>query len=181
MLARYEFRGREALYTFFSARPALPATVAILPLYLLLRNLTYSGCSASSFRRSRSRSRSTIVILRPFLRAIPRSWRTRRPSTAAAGSASSGASCCRCRGRRWSPCRCSPSSAAGTATCCRCWSFNDEGRYTLPLGVQAFSTQYSQDTAGILAFTSLAMLPALLFFTLAERRIVGGLQGAVKG
>ena len=35
--------------------------------------------------------------------------------------------------------------------------------------------------SGILAFTSLAMLPALLFFTLAERQIVGGLQGAVKG
>ena len=29
--------------------------------------------------------------------------------------------------------------------------------------------------------TSIAMLPALLFFTLAQRRIVGGLTGAVKG
>jgi ABC-type glycerol-3-phosphate transport system permease component len=31
------------------------------------------------------------------------------------------------------------------------------------------------------ACTSLAMLPALLFFSFAERQIVGGLQGAVKG
>src|SRR5690606_1113504 len=53
--------------------------------------------------------------------------------------------------------------------------------FLLPQGVQAFTTQYSQDTAQILAFTSLAMLPALLFFTLAERRIVSGLSGAVKG
>ena len=52
---------------------------------------------------------------------------------------------------------------------------------TLPLGVQNFSSEHSQDTASILAFTSLAMMPALLFFTLAERQIVGGLQGAVKG
>ena len=52
---------------------------------------------------------------------------------------------------------------------------------TLPLGVQNFSAEHSQDTAGILAFTSLAMLPALLFFSLAERQIVSGLQGAVKG
>ncbi|NII66288.1 ABC-type glycerol-3-phosphate transport system permease component [Cellulomonas uda] len=29
----------------------------------------------------------------------------------------------------------------------------------------------------MLAFTSLAMLPALLFFSLFERRIVGGLTG----
>ena len=47
--------------------------------------------------------------------------------------------------------------------------------------MQYFSTAYSQDTAAVLAFTSLAMLPALLFFTLAQRRIVGGLTGAVKG
>ena len=58
---------------------------------------------------------------------------------------------------------------------------NDANLHTLPLGVQNFSTQYTSDTAGILAFTSLAMLPALLFFTLAERQIVGGLHGAVKG
>ena len=53
--------------------------------------------------------------------------------------------------------------------------------YTLPLGVQFFSTTYSQDTAAVLAFTSLAMLPALIFFSIAQRRIVGGLTGAVKG
>ncbi len=52
---------------------------------------------------------------------------------------------------------------------------------TLPLGVQNFSAEHSQDTAGVLAFTSLAMLPALLFFSFVERQIVGGLQGAVKG
>jgi raffinose/stachyose/melibiose transport system permease protein len=51
----------------------------------------------------------------------------------------------------------------------------------LPLGVQAFSSQYSTDTAKVLAFTSLSMIPALVFFSLFERRIVGGLTGAVKG
>jgi raffinose/stachyose/melibiose transport system permease protein len=51
----------------------------------------------------------------------------------------------------------------------------------LPLGVAQFATQYSTDTARILAFTALSMVPALAFFSLAERRIVGGLSGAVKG
>ncbi len=41
----------------------------------------------------------------------------------------------------------------------------DESLHTLPLGVQNFSAEHSQDTAGILAFTSLAMMPALLFFS----------------
>lgn len=58
---------------------------------------------------------------------------------------------------------------------------NSQANFTLPLGVQAFSSQYSTDTAKVLAFTSLAMLPALVFFSIFEKRIVGGLTGAVKG
>jgi raffinose/stachyose/melibiose transport system permease protein len=58
---------------------------------------------------------------------------------------------------------------------------NSQANYTLPLGVQQFASQYSTDTARVLAFTSLSMLPALLFFAVFQRRIVGGLTGAVKG
>ncbi|KAI3473545.1 hypothetical protein Pfo_031628 [Paulownia fortunei] len=58
---------------------------------------------------------------------------------------------------------------------------NNEAAYTLPLGVQAFSSQYSVDTAKVLAFTSMSMIPALVFFTIFQKRIVGGLTGAVKG
>ena len=58
---------------------------------------------------------------------------------------------------------------------------NDSKMYTLPLGVQSFSSEHSVDTAAVLAFTSLSMIPALLFFSIFERRIVGGLSGAVKG
>ena len=58
---------------------------------------------------------------------------------------------------------------------------NNESSYTLPLGVQAFASQYAVDTARVLAFASLSMIPALVFFSLFERRIVGGLTGAVKG
>src|SRR5690606_12950962 len=50
---------------------------------------------------------------------------------------------------------------------------------TLPLGVAQFSSQYSSDTAGILAFTSLAIIPALVFFLALQKRIVSGLLGAV--
>ena len=52
---------------------------------------------------------------------------------------------------------------------------------TLPLGVADFSSEHSADTAGVFAFTSLAMIPAMIFFLTMQRRIVGGLTGAVKG
>ena len=44
-----------------------------------------------------------------------------------------------------------------------------------------FSTQHSVDTAMVLAFTSLSMIPALICFSIFQKQIVGGLTGAVKG
>jgi raffinose/stachyose/melibiose transport system permease protein len=59
---------------------------------------------------------------------------------------------------------------------------SDQANWTLPLGVSNFSTQYSSDTARILAYTSLSLVPALVFYLFAERQLVGGLtSGAVKG
>ena len=58
---------------------------------------------------------------------------------------------------------------------------SNPNHWTLPLGAANYSTEHSADTAGVLAFTTLSMIPALIFFLFAERRIVGGLSGAVKG
>jgi hypothetical protein len=58
---------------------------------------------------------------------------------------------------------------------------NDPSHFTLPLGVATYSGVHRADSAGIFAFTALSMVPALLFFMAAEKRIVGGLAGAVKG
>jgi raffinose/stachyose/melibiose transport system permease protein len=58
----------------------------------------------------------------------------------------------------------------------------DSPQWTLPLGVTNYSTQYGADTARILAFTTLSMIPALVFYAFAERHLVRGLTtGAVKG
>jgi ABC-type maltose transport system permease subunit len=59
--------------------------------------------------------------------------------------------------------------------------FNNQDHLTSPLGVAAFQTQCSEDTARVLAFSALSVLPTLVFFLAAERRIVGALGGAVKG
>ena len=59
---------------------------------------------------------------------------------------------------------------------------SDKQNWTLPLGVTNFSTQYSTDTALVLAYTTLSLVPALVFYVIAERQLVGGLtSGAVKG
>ena len=59
---------------------------------------------------------------------------------------------------------------------------NGADQWTLPLGVMNFAGQYTSDQARILAFTVVAIIPAVVFYAVAERQIVGGLtSGAVKG
>ena len=55
-------------------------------------------------------------------------------------------------------------------------------QWTLPLGINNISAQYVTDTAAILAYTTVAMIPALIFYFIAQRQIVSGLTaGGVKG
>jgi raffinose/stachyose/melibiose transport system permease protein len=49
----------------------------------------------------------------------------------------------------------------------------------LPLGVQQFQSQYSADTARILAYVTLAMLPSLVCYAFAERQLIGGLTSGI--
>jgi raffinose/stachyose/melibiose transport system permease protein len=60
--------------------------------------------------------------------------------------------------------------------------FTDAKWWTLPLGVAQYQGQYSADYARVFAYLVLAMVPALAFYSVAERQLVGGLTaGATKG
>jgi raffinose/stachyose/melibiose transport system permease protein len=181
-IARYEFRGRDALYSMFTAGLLFPLTVAILPLYLMLKDIGLLGSLAGVFIPQIAFALpTTIIILVPFLRAIPGEL---EDAAAIDGTGRVGFFW-----RIMLPLSGPGLVTVGVLAFIGSWNayllplltLNDPSAYTLPLGVQQFSTQYSQDTASVLAFTSLAMLPAIAFFTIAQRRIVGGLTGAVKG
>jgi len=182
VLARYRFKGRGIMYAIFAAGLMFPMTVAITPLYILIRdigltdNLLGVVIPQVAFQLS-----VTIIIMVPFLQALPREieeaafidgcgrleffWRMviplSKPAVITVGILAFIAS--------WN------------SYMLPLFLLSDTAKYTLPLGVQYFSSQYSVDTAKVLAFTSLSMIPALVFFSLFERRIVGGLTGAVKG
>jgi raffinose/stachyose/melibiose transport system permease protein len=182
VLARYTFRGRGVMYALFAAGLMFPMTVAITPLYIVVKNLGLMNSLAGVILPQIAFALpTTIIILVPFLRAIPREieeaafidgcsrlgffWRMvvrlAMPGVITVGILAFIAS--------WN------------SYLLPLFILNNEATFTLPLGVQAFSSQYSVDTAKVLAFTSLSMIPALVFFSLFERRIVGGLTGAVKG
>jgi raffinose/stachyose/melibiose transport system permease protein len=59
--------------------------------------------------------------------------------------------------------------------------FTSQSHFTLPLGVANFQSTYMQDTARVFAYTAVSIMPAIAVFLYAQRHIVGGLVGAVKG
>lgn len=182
VIARYDFKGRGAMYSLFAAGLMFPLTVAITPLYLLIKSLGLTDNLLGIILPQIAFSLpTTVIILVPFLRAIPKELEE--------AASIDGASRLGFFFRMVLPLSLPGVITTGILAFIGAWNgymlplfiLNDSSMYTLPLGVQAFSSEHSVDTAAVLAFTSLSMLPALLFFSVFERRIVGGLTGAVKG
>jgi raffinose/stachyose/melibiose transport system permease protein len=185
-IARYNFKGRGGLYALFAAGLMFPVTVAALPLSVLLRDLglhgTFLGLIIPQVAFALP---TTIIILVPFLRAIPAELEE--------AAAIDGTSRIGFFWRIMLPLSGPGLVTVGVLAFINSWNAYllpllimaaggmPQDLWTLPLGVQQFSTQYSADTGAVLAYTSLSMVPALAFFLLAEKRIVGGLSGAVKG
>lgn len=181
-LSRMQFRGREALFVFFTFGLLFPVAVAALPLYLLLRQLgLLESLLGVALPEAAFAIPITIIILRPFMRAIPAEL---EDAAAMDGCGRFG----------FFLLVLVPLSQPALVTVTilsviTSWNnfilpllvLTDPSRWTLPLGVAQYSSEHSADTAAILAFTTLSMVPALLFFLAAQRRIVGGLSGAVKG
>jgi raffinose/stachyose/melibiose transport system permease protein len=182
VIARYEFRFRGPMYALFAAGLMFPVTVAITPLYIVVKNLGLANSLAGVILPQIAFGLpTTVIILVPFLRAIPDEIQEAAEIDGASRL-----------GFFWR--MVIPLALPGVVTVSilafiGSWNgyllplfiLNNPATFTLPLGVQQFSSQYSVDTAKVLAFTSLSMVPALVFFSIFERRIVGGLTGAVKG
>ncbi|MEV0565260.1 carbohydrate ABC transporter permease [Dactylosporangium sp. NPDC049742] len=181
-LSRYTFAGRESLYTLFTLGLLFPLTAAALPLYLLLRELDLlENPLGVALPQAAFALPITIVILRPFMAAIPGELED--------AAAMDGAGRLGFFWRILIPLSRPALTTVAILAFVTSWNayllpllvLSDPGNFTLPLGVAAFQSQYSQDTARILAYTAASMIPAIGFFVFAERHIVGGLTGSVKG
>jgi raffinose/stachyose/melibiose transport system permease protein len=181
-LARYDFKGREGIYTVFISGLLFPITAASLPLYLLLQRINLlDNQFGVAIPEAAFALPLTMLILRPFMRAIPGELED--------AALVDGASRFRFFLQILVPLAKPAIVTVTLLSFVTSWNqyllpllvFTTTSHYTLPLGVATYQTQYSQNTGAILAFTALAMIPALGVFVFAERYIVAGAAGAVKG
>ncbi|MGW7074840.1 carbohydrate ABC transporter permease [Streptomyces sp. NPDC054866] len=182
-LARFAYRGRELLFTLFTMGLMFPFAVAILPLFILLRTFgLLDNPWGVILPQAAFGLPLTIVILRGFFREIP-------------GELEEAATLDGCSpfGFFWRILLPMARPALGTVSVLAVvtsWNnfllpllvFSNETWWTIPVGVQQFQGQYAADIARVFAYLVLAMVPALAFYAVAERQLIGGItMGATKG
>ena len=181
--ARTQFAGKNFLFNSFTIGLLFPISVAILPEYILLRQLggldTYWGVIVPQIAFGLSLN---VLILRGFFQAVPGElqdaayidgcttfdffWRILLPLARPAIAAVSVLAMVTSWNQLFLP----------------LLVLNSEDKWTLPLGTMQFMGQYVSDWALIMAFVTITMIPTILFYFLAERQIVSGLTaGALKG
>ncbi len=181
-LSRYEFRGREGLFTLFVSGLLFPIAAAALPLYLLLQKINLlDNQFGVAIPEAAFALAITIFILRPFMRAIPGELED--------ATLVDGASKIRFFVQILIPLSRPALVTVSLLAFVGSWNqyllpllvFTTQSHFTLPLGVATYQTQFSTNTAVIFAFTAVSMIPCLGIFVWAERYLVAGAAGAVKG
>ena len=182
VFARMHFRGKELAFNFLTLGLMFPITVAIMPVYLVIRQMHMIDSFAAVILVEIAFGISgNTLILRGFFLSIPVELQD-------AASIDG----CSTFGFFWRillPLAKPALAAVAALTMIVSWNdlltplvlLNSDSLWTLPLGTMQFQGQYSSDLALTAAFVTLSALPAILFYIFAERQIVAGLTaGALK-
>lgn len=183
VFSRMKFRGQNLLFNFFTLGLMFPITIAILPVYLIVRQIGLTNnlwgviLVQTSFQLS-----ICIAILRSFFKSVPYELQDAAYIDG-----------CNAFGFFWRillPLSRPALGAVASITMVTSWNdllvplvlIDKEKLWNLPLGTMQFQGQYGMDLALIAAFVTLSAVPAVIFYLFAERQIISGLTaGALKG
>ena len=180
--ARIKFWGKEVLYNYFLLGLLFPLAVAILPMYLQMRTIhlidTHLGIILPQ-----------AAFNLAFHTMLTRSFFAQIPNDLEEAATIDGCGKLGFLIRMVIPLSKPIITTIAVLTLVGSWNqfllpllvLNDEKKYTLPLGVMQFQGQFQTDWAQVLAYLTLSLIPAVVFYALAQKQIVAGLtSGSVK-
>ncbi|MFA7567248.1 MAG: carbohydrate ABC transporter permease [Alkalispirochaeta sp.] len=182
-LSRINFYLNGQVLTYFLLGLLFPIAVAMLPLFLQIRDLglmnTYLGVALP---QAAFQIPIQVLLMYAFFRAIPQDL---EDACSIDGHGHIGFFLYMVL-----PLSTPILATTGVITLVASWNnfflpllvFNDRNKYTLPLGVMDFMGQHMTRWNLVLGYVTLALIPAVVFFIYAQKYIVAGLTGgAVKG
>ena len=183
VLAHIKFFGNRFLMGYFLIGLMFPAATAIIPLFIKVRDLglldTYWGVILPQVAFALGFS---ILLLRSFFRQLP--------SELFEAALVDGCGYIRFFWHMTLPLSVPILATVGIFALVQSWNnfllplvvLNSDGLFPWPLGIMQFRGEFSADWNKVLAFITLTIAPAIVFFLAAQRYIVAGLTGgAVKG
>lgn len=177
-LSRMKFLGKGLVFNIITFGLLFPLVIAILPLFIQLRQLgllnSYWGLilPMAAFGLPGS-----VVILRSFFMAIPRELED--------AAYIDGCSTFGFFRYILLPISRPAVSAVLTLQIVAGWNeyflpllvLNDQDKWPLPLGIMQFQGQFGTEWARVMAYVTLLIIPAVVFYIFTERYIVTGLTG----
>jgi multiple sugar transport system permease protein len=179
--AKLRFRNRDRLFTWLVAAMAIPAQVAMLPLFLLLKSIglvnTYVGAMIPMMATIYG-----IFLVRQFMVSIP--------DDVIAAARIDGASEWQIYRHVILPLARPVLATLAIFTFMSAWNdfmwpliiLTDQRKYTLPVAIANLVGEHVQDLELMMAGSVITVIPVLvLFFVLQKQYIAGMLAGSVKG
>ncbi len=178
IFSRVKFRGRNIFFNLLSIGLLFPLVVAILPVFLQVRNLELiNSFWGVILPLTTFTIPGSTVILIGFFRAIP--------SELEDASYIDGCTTFGFFRHILFPLARPAVAAIATLAIVAAWNeyflslvvLGDASKWPLTLGIMQFQGQFGTDWARVMAYVTLLIIPAVLFYLAAEKYIVTGLTG----
>jgi len=182
-IARYDFKGKELIFTLISAGIMVPVSALMVPVFILIKNLgLYDTKLALILTYSAMGLPLSIFIIRGFMNTIPRELEE-------AGVIDG------CNFYQIFSKIILPLSRAGIVTAITfqflyCWNefiyamllTSSQTNRTVQVGIRFFSNQFTTDYTSMFAAITISIIPAIAGYVVFQKQIISGLtSGAIKG
>lgn len=181
-LSRYQFKGRRPFLLMLLATQFIPRAMLIIPLFIIFKNLgLISNPLSLIITYTAVEIPFTTVLMSGFISNIPKELEE--------AAAVDGATKLQSIRYVLFPLLLPGIVATGVFTFIYTWNeflialmlTNDQSKFTLPVGLSFMMGEFNVNYGALAAGSVIALIPAVILFAYAQKHLVSGMGGAVKG
>lgn len=179
--ARFKFKGKNILFMLLLATMMIPWDVTMIPLYMQFKSWGWINTLKPLIIPSFFGSAYYIFLLRQFLMTLPKDFEE--------AAKIDGANSFQIFSKVYFPMMKAPLILVAVLNMLTVWNdylgplifLQDRSKYTLALGLASFKGVNSLQIVPIMAITCIMVIPPIILFFMAQKYIVEGISGGVKG
>ncbi|WP_413363390.1 carbohydrate ABC transporter permease [Lysinibacillus sp. 3P01SB] len=181
-LARFDFKGKRSFLLMLLCTQFIPRSMMIIPLFIIFKNLgLISSPLALIITYTAIEIPFTTILMSGFIKNVPKELE----------EAALIDGCTKLQALRFIvfPLLLPGIVATAVFTFIYTWNeflialmlTNQQSRFTLPVGLSTMMGEFNVNYGALAAGSIIALIPAVLLFAYAQKHLVNGMGGAVKG